>query len=930
MMVKVNLDIFLATCAFFAALAAPAGAITHHVAPGESIQAAIDDANDGDAIEVAPDTYYEQINFLGKAVRVYSMYGPDITIIDANGAYHAVQCVSGEDANTVLEGFTITGGDADNPVSPDQRGGGMYNDQSSPTVINCIFRGNSAQFGGGMYNYQSSPTVTDCEFIDNLARNYGGGMYNRKATAVALTNCSFSGNSAEEGAGMYSYHGSPTLTDCTFSDNEADGRGGGMYSDNAELTLDDCTFSQNRSGDSGGGVYAWKSILRTTDCTFSDNEAAKSGGGMRNSACQSGSVTNCTFSLNSAGTDGGGMFNLESSLDLTDCAFSDNQAAGDGGGMYNEAMTYLGLDSCTFSRNSANVGGGMQNENNSSPTMTDCIFSYNEGTLRGGGMHNEGNSCPILIRCVFGGNTTPYYGAAVDNFSNSDPDFINCLFVRNDAGVHGGAMCNDMSSPTLLHCTLSENSAGSGAGAAMFNYQNSRPELTNCIVWANTPDQISNWDYPGSDTTVTYSDVQGGYGGAGNINLDPLFAPGGWRPSSSASPCVDTGINPGRDWPLTDLLGNPRRVDGDLDGTATVDMGAYEFQIGAIHNITQDHWYDSIQLAIDGANDLDEIEVGAGIYYEAINFAGKAVRLYSTSGPGVTTIDGTGSFHVVQCVSGEEADTILEGFTITGGDANGPGGDDQRGGGMYIYLSAPTVMNCNFTANTANFAGGLFSLSADSLSLTNCTFYLNSAAIETGGLHIHSCADAVVTNCGFISNTAPRGGGIQNAYSNTRVINCTFVGNSTDADGAGIHNRSDSVMKVTNCILWDNEPNQLYGDESSPTIVNYSNIQGGWGDPGDANNTNIDADPRFVDADNPDPNLWNLSLMPDSPCIDAADSTPLIAEKVLMDLGGNLRYEDVDTVTNTGSGPWDYVDMGAYEFRCSGIPGDLNCDGAVK
>ncbi|MHC4335560.1 MAG: hypothetical protein ACYSUV_17685, partial [Planctomycetota bacterium] len=141
-----NLDMVLGVCVFLAALAGPAGAVTYYVDPNGSadfttIQAAIDDANDEDEIEVAPGTYPEAINFNGKAVRLYSREGRDVTIIDANGiggAYHAVQCVSGEDANTILEGFTITGGDA-NSVPPNGYGGGMFNNNSSPTVTNCIF-----------------------------------------------------------------------------------------------------------------------------------------------------------------------------------------------------------------------------------------------------------------------------------------------------------------------------------------------------------------------------------------------------------------------------------------------------------------------------------------------------------------------------------------------------------------------------------------------------------------------------------------------------------------------------------------------------------------------------------------------------------------------------------------------------------------------
>ena len=121
-----------------------------------TIQTAINAAaTSGDEIEVAPGTYNEAINFNGKPVRLYSSGGPEATIIDGTGNYHVVQCISGEDPNTIIEGFTITGGDANGPILDDRLGGGMFNYAASPTVTNCIFIENAAIHGGGMYNNQS-------------------------------------------------------------------------------------------------------------------------------------------------------------------------------------------------------------------------------------------------------------------------------------------------------------------------------------------------------------------------------------------------------------------------------------------------------------------------------------------------------------------------------------------------------------------------------------------------------------------------------------------------------------------------------------------------------------------------------------------------------------------------------------------------------
>ena len=138
-----------------------------------TIQAAIANALPGDVVIVAPGTYPEAINFFGKAITVRSTDPNDPvvvmqTIIDGTGFDHVVQCVSGEGPDTVLSGFVITGGFADGG-GLDSSGGGMLNDNSSTTVTNCSFSGNTAgTFGGGMINMinkgGSNPTVTNTGF----------------------------------------------------------------------------------------------------------------------------------------------------------------------------------------------------------------------------------------------------------------------------------------------------------------------------------------------------------------------------------------------------------------------------------------------------------------------------------------------------------------------------------------------------------------------------------------------------------------------------------------------------------------------------------------------------------------------------------------------------------------------------------------------
>jgi predicted outer membrane repeat protein len=195
-----------------------------------SIQTAIDNAVDTDEIVVAPGGYFETINFDGKAVWLRSSDGPEVTIIDGTGALHVVQCMSGEGPDTVLDGFTVTGGAANGDIFtyPDTVGGGMLNwDDSNPAVTDCTFSGNSASGGGGMYNGGfspgSSPTVTDCKFTDNWAEFGGGGMFNAWDAGPTVTDCRFEGNSAgNDGGGILTEDGNPTINDSRFCGNTPD------------------------------------------------------------------------------------------------------------------------------------------------------------------------------------------------------------------------------------------------------------------------------------------------------------------------------------------------------------------------------------------------------------------------------------------------------------------------------------------------------------------------------------------------------------------------------------------------------------------------------------------------------------------------------------------------------------------------------------
>ncbi len=227
----------------------------------------------------------------------------------ADNAYHVVTVARGVDATTALDGFTITAGNANGSAWPYDRGGGIYNDQSSPTVANLVIDGNAAGYaGGGVFNGGSatfngfSPTFTNVIFKGNTAAYIGGGLYTSDASPT-LTNVVFNGNSAGAAGGMYNSGGSSALTNVTFMGNSSQSDGGGLLDAGGGSTLANVTFSGN-SADQGGGLFnGGNSTL--ANVTLNGNSAQK-GGGMYNGGASL--LTNVTFSGNSA-SEGGGIYN---------------------------------------------------------------------------------------------------------------------------------------------------------------------------------------------------------------------------------------------------------------------------------------------------------------------------------------------------------------------------------------------------------------------------------------------------------------------------------------------------------------------------------------------------------------------------------------------------------------------------------------------
>jgi hypothetical protein len=297
-----------------------------------TLQDALDAAEENDEIWIANGTYHPTGYQIGsdkrtrhfqmkKGVAIYGGFegtetnrddrdiGNNPTILsgdlgDGENAYHVFYHENLDLTGAILDGVTITGGNAD--IWPHDSGGGMYNYQSNPTLRNVRIVGNHAVYGGGMYNENSSPTMTNVAITGNSADSDGGGMANINSS-LTLTNVMLDDNHADYGGGMYNFSSSPTLTNVTITDNSANSDGGGMYNLSSSPKLTNVTITGNSANDYGGGMhntFGGSPIL--TNVTIAGNHADY-GGGMGNTF-SSPILTNVTIAGNRAYSGGGDVY----------------------------------------------------------------------------------------------------------------------------------------------------------------------------------------------------------------------------------------------------------------------------------------------------------------------------------------------------------------------------------------------------------------------------------------------------------------------------------------------------------------------------------------------------------------------------------------------------------------------------------------------
>lgn len=350
----------------------------------------------------------------------------------ANNSYTLIY-TKDVNANTVLDGFTVTGGNANGGVAT-----------NFPVLLE---NGGAAWYNEASNFVNSNPTIRNCIFSENYASNRGGAMYH-KAASGANTNY--------------------IIENTVFQNNNAAREGGAIF--NAQSgsgsfcnpTVSNTTFQANTAGQSGGAIYNngafFGEISGTyTDCDFTNNLAtANEGAAVYNNAFFQGNTnpifTNCNFIGNNANPGSGGAIYTDAS----------------GGGTGNFKVI-----NCLFENNSSDVYGGaicniISNGGEINPTYANCIFKGNT-SVNGGATYSRvafGGEIDVLVtNCVFYDNVGSIGGAIYQNATGStsfgNTQVANSIFQDNTAGF----------SPTF-HLT----------GTPTINVNNSLFDVSNCLA----------------------------------------------------------------------------------------------------------------------------------------------------------------------------------------------------------------------------------------------------------------------------------------------------------------------------------------------------------------------------------------------------------------------------------------------------------------
>ncbi|MCU0963260.1 MAG: right-handed parallel beta-helix repeat-containing protein, partial [Pirellulaceae bacterium] len=517
---------------------------------------------------------------------------------------------------------------------------------------------------------------------------------------------------------------------------------------------------------------------------------------------------------------GAGMLNFHASPTVRNCIFENNQA-GKGGAVYNMTSTSFPPRPDASSK---------------APVFINCIFRKNTARGRGGGVSNDLGTAPTFLNCVFESNETPQKGGGMYNDFGCSPTLINCLFTGNSAQSAGGMGNDGGSSPVLYFCTFTNNHAVD-YGAPL--YQGTGPASNPSLIFCRITNNTCDWEGPG---IYNWHDCAPRIKEA--TNSDAGYKPG--RFTEVQLPQLLSELRQYRAQPAREPFETaPERVPSS-ERIVFANAAAGTAGDGRSWTTAYSSLHDALA---DAGEDGAEVRVASGIYRLGADRSESfvlhpGIRLYggfnATDGQRdpagkPTVLDGNGAYHVLIGANG----AVLDGFTITGGCANGTG-YEGKGGGLINYRRGPqsrpnsevvtgfamTFNHCLFTNNYARDGGAVYSYDRAKPVFTDCVFAGNRS--ENGGAVLDRVGvESTFASCKFTGNTARwRGGAVYFDYgSHPKLTDCVFRENTTDGHGGAVFSVSrasqleNTIVTLKGCRF---ENNTAKGDGGGAAFYDSS------------------------------------------------------------------------------------------------------------
>jgi len=884
------------------------------------------------------------------------LQGNDGPAFSNNGenSYH-VFTVTGVGPGTLLDGITVEGGNANGP-EPHALASAVNGRTSSPTLRDCTFRSNAGgpvlltlgaariescgftgNAGGALRNSSAANVIVDSTFADNS----GGALLNGDAPTVVVR-CSFDGNTGSFGGAVNNYRSDGVFLNCTFHGNVAD-EGGAIYNNGSDPQVVNCIFVGNRANYDGGAFNnVVQSFPTLINCTVVGNYARQSGagaggGGLNSQHSSNPTLINCVIWGNkvreclSPGQVCAYVSSSETQLKQTGGSYTVRYSCIQGGaaGVGNISLDPLftrpssigaddvpgtGDDDYGDLRLQAGSPAADSGDNDALPAddhdldadlvlaeplpldLTDAPRVGDDPVAADGG--NPPMAAPYVNMGAF--------EAPVQRILVSAPSVSVPEGGTNDVLV---SLALNPGGPVDVTTTVADGDPDitvQSGGVLSFDATNYAVDQVVTLAAAADADFISETatirlsGAAAPDTFVVAREIDD-EPVPPVLHVDIDTAPGGngatW---ATAIDQVQSAL-----YAAGHTNGGVERI-WVAEGVYRPDQG-----VGAMQGSRLATFALADGLAVLGGfagGEMSEAERDPDAHPTVLSG-----DLNGDDVPGFVNYTDN-AYHVVSGVQ-VGASALLDGFTVRGGNADGPPGDLNVGGGVTLRQSGalirrcviednrawtlggglfigngsprieacrlhgnavvgtgkgggaavsdggPIIAGCTLEDNTAYFGAGV-SNEVDSTPLfVNCTIRSNKAVQEGGGVYTNA-SDPTFVNCVLTNNASGYEGGAMNnvVQSNPVLVNCTVTGNETGTSGAGLGGgglnvQHSSHAQLHNCTLWKNV--DLTGEDTMSAQVNF--VSGGsatirYSDVsglGSPIDGNISSDPLFAAAPTP-------------------------------------------------------------------------------